>query len=65
MLTIKKNYITDEKNRQIAVQIDIDTFNKIEEIFEDYALYKLMEELDKNEILNFDEAKKYYQELVN
>lgn len=64
MLAIKKNYITDEENRQIAVQIDIDTFHKIEEIFEDYALYQIMEQTNNDEVLGLDDAKKYYQHLI-
>ena len=38
MEELKKAYIVDEDNRRVAVQIDIETFNRIEEILEDYAL---------------------------
>jgi len=36
MLAIKKKYIVDEGNHKIAVQLDINTYNKIEEILENY-----------------------------
>ncbi|TVQ01838.1 MAG: hypothetical protein EA359_13145 [Balneolaceae bacterium] len=63
METIKKKYIVDEQKRKVAVQIDIDVFNKIESILEDYALGQLMEENDPSDALNLDEAKKVYAEM--
>ena len=63
-MEIKPNYILDEHNRKIAVQLDIKTFEKIEEIFENYALYHLMqEEVNDNEILDLEQAKDYYDTL--
>ena len=63
-MEIKPNYILDEHNRKIAVQLDIKTFEKIEEIFENYALYHLMQEKDNdNEILDLEQAKDYYDTL--
>jgi hypothetical protein len=44
---VKKRYIVDEQNRRIAVQIDIEAFEKIEEILENYALVQLMKETTK------------------
>ncbi len=44
MTIIQKQYIVDEKDRKIAVQIDLETFEKIEEILENYALVQLMQE---------------------
>ena len=44
MLDIKKTYVTDSKNRPLAVQVDIKTFERIEQVLEDYALGKLIEE---------------------
>ncbi len=49
MLDIKKTYLTDEKKRPVAVQVDIETFEKIEQLLEDYALGKLIEENDSEE----------------
>ncbi len=63
MLKIKKTYLTDEKKRPIAVQIDFRTFNKIEQVLEDYALGQLIEENDPTEVLSLNEAKEYYKNL--
>ena len=61
METIDKKYIVDEQNRKIAVQIPIGTFEKIEEILENYALVQLMKENEGEEILGIAEAKEYYR----
>ena len=37
MLDIKKTFVTDSKKRPIAVQVDIQTFEKMEQLLEDYA----------------------------
>jgi RelB Antitoxin alpha helical domain len=63
MEEIKRTYIIDEQNRKLAVQLDIDTFNKIEELLENYALVQLMEEPTDDETLELDEAMAYYQTL--
>ena len=39
MELITKQYIVDENNRKIAVQIPIEDFEKIERLLEDYALF--------------------------
>ena len=61
MLEIVKRYIVDESNNRLAVEIDIDTFNKIEEVLENYGLYHLMKETEYSESLNLSEAKEYYK----
>ena len=53
----------DEKNRKVAVQLDIKTFNQIEEIMENFALFKLMDDNKDEEILDIKSAKKYYSKL--
>jgi hypothetical protein len=63
MLEIAKRYIVDESNNRLAVEIDIETFNKIEELLEDYGLYHLMIDDKDSESLNHEQAKKYYQSL--
>jgi len=63
METINKDYIVNEQNRKIAVQIPIETFYKIEEILENYALVQLMKETEGEEILGVNEAKTYYDQL--
>jgi hypothetical protein len=60
-MNIKKQYIVNEQNRKVAVQLDIETFEKIESILENYALFKLMQEED--ETLDLISAKNYYAEL--
>lgn len=62
-MEVKRTYVIDEQNRKLAVQIDIDTFNKIEEILENYALVQLMEEPTSDEALELDDAITYYQTL--
>jgi hypothetical protein len=63
MLKINKTYVTDSKKQPIAVQIDIQTFDKIEQILEDYALGKLIEENDPEDILKLNEAEEWYGKL--
>ena len=63
MNTIQKQYIIDEQNRKIAVQIPIQTFEKLEEILENYALVQLMEENEGEDTLNAQDAKSYYDQL--
>jgi hypothetical protein len=63
MLNITKNYIIDQNQQTIAVQIPIAEFEKIEEILEDYGLVKLMEETEGEERLSKKEALKYYASL--
>ncbi|MBD2354128.1 hypothetical protein H6G41_05740 [Tolypothrix sp. FACHB-123] len=65
MLEITKNYVMDEHQQPIAVQISIADFEKIEEILENYGLVQLMAESEDNERLSKDEAVKYYKSLKN
>ena len=46
--------------KKIAVQIPIETFEKIEEVLENYALFKLIKEKEGEEILGLRETKEYY-----
>lgn len=63
MLEIHKNYLYNENQQPIAVQISIAEFEKIEEILEDYGLAQLMNEVKDEKPLSKDEALKYYQSL--
>ena len=63
METIYKQYIVDEHNKKIAVQIPIETFKQIEEVLENYALSQLIEDNEGEEILELREAKAYYDRL--
>jgi hypothetical protein len=62
-MCINPNYIVDNKNHKIAVQLDIDTYNQITETLENFALYKLMEENNDNETLSLNDAREYYKSL--
>ncbi|MDZ7723675.1 MAG: hypothetical protein U5R06_12960 [candidate division KSB1 bacterium] len=63
MEVLEKKYIIDENNNKVAVQLDIKTFNKIEEIMENYALFNLMRENEVDELLDQDSAEEYYSNL--
>jgi len=64
MLEIKKTYVTDSKKRPVAVQVDIQTFEKIEKLLADYALGQLINENDPEDLLSVAESKTYYDSLV-
>ena len=63
MEELRKKYIVDEQDRKIAVQIDIEAFEKIEEILENYALVQLMKENEQDDTLDAEQAKAYYEAL--
>ncbi|MGK7946249.1 MAG: hypothetical protein AB4058_17445 [Microcystaceae cyanobacterium] len=65
MLEINKNYIIDENNQVIAVQIPIAEFEKIEELLENYGLAKLIEEVESEESLSKQDALQYLEALKN
>ena len=63
MEKIKKKYIVDSKKRKIAVQLDINTYDKIEEVLENYGLVQLIKETSSADSLKVSEAKEYYNKL--
>ena len=63
MLNIKKEFVVTNSNRKKAVLIDIETFERIEEILENYGLGKYMEEIKDEEILSIKDATSYYKTL--
>ena len=63
MNIIDRRYIVDENNKKVAVQIPIETFEKMEELLEDYALVELMKENEGEDTLSINEAKAYYEQL--
>jgi len=65
MLELNKTFVTDSKKRPVAVQVDIHTFEKIEQVLEDYALGQFIEENNPDEVLSVAEAKTYYQSLLH
>ena len=62
-MCINPNYIVDNQNHKIAVQLDINTYNQITETLENFALYRLMEENKDNNSLSLKDAKEYYKSL--
>ena len=63
ILEIEKHYIVDQNNRKIAVQISIETFEKIERLLEDYALAQMMLQVEEEPTLDLEAAKREYQKL--
>lgn len=63
MLQLRPNYVTDNNNKKVAVQLNIKTYEKIEEILENYSLYHLMKEDTKEKPLNLADAKEHYKNL--
>ena len=47
-MELKRQYIVDEANQKVAVQLDIATFEKIENVLENFALVQLMNDDDKS-----------------
>ena len=63
-MNIKRQYIVDELNQKVAVQLDIKTFEQIEEVIENYALYQIMKSADnERKTLDLKEAKSFYDQL--
>jgi len=63
MTDIPRKYIVDEHDRKVAVQLDIDTFQKIEELLENHGLVELMKQNEREERLAAAEAQEYYKTL--
>ncbi len=61
-MELTRQYIVNEENQKVAVQLDIATFEKIENLLENYALVQLMN-TDDSETLFIGEAKQYYATL--
>ena len=63
MLDIKPQYILSNENKPVSVILDIQTFQKIEAVIEDYGLARFMDEADDEEPLSLSEARDYYTTL--
>ncbi len=63
MELIQKQYVVNERHKKVAVQIDLKTFEMIEEILENYALVQLMKKDENGAGLGLEDAKAYYQTL--
>jgi len=62
-MQLQPNYIVDNHNHKIAVQLDIKTYEKITDVLEDYALFKFMDENKDDEKLSLKDARAYYTSL--
>ncbi|MCB1175069.1 MAG: hypothetical protein KDK39_15960 [Leptospiraceae bacterium] len=62
-MELARQYIVNEKDERIAVQLDIETFNKIEDTLENFALYSLMQTDNDDELLDLQDAKSHYEKL--
>ena len=63
MQTLTKNYILDENQNAIAVQIPIAEFEHLEELLENYGLLQLMDDPVDSDSLSKTDALKYYKAL--
>jgi len=63
MLEIKKRYVVDEQDRRVAVQIDLETFARIEEVLEDFALARWITDAQEDAVLSPEAAREYYDSL--
>jgi len=62
-MQLQPNYIVDNHNHKIAVQLDIKTYEKITDVLEDYALFKFMDENKDDEKLSLKDARAVYASL--
>ncbi len=62
---ISPNYIVDNQNHKIAVQLDINTYEQIIETLENFALFQTIEQNKDDEALSLKDAKEYYMSLKN
>ena len=62
-MQLQPNYIVDNHNHKIAVQLDMKTYEKITDILEDYALFKFMDENKDDEKLSLKDARALYASL--
>lgn len=63
MIEFNEKYIVNRKQEKIAVQLDIQTFKKIEDVLEDYALGQYMSDIQDEEKFILEEAKAHYGKL--
>jgi hypothetical protein len=63
MTAIPRKYITDSKNQNQEVIVDLETFNRMESIIEDHGLAKFMDDAESDEALSVHEAKKFYKSI--
>lgn len=62
-MKLERRYIVDENNHKVAVQIDIEVFEQIENILENHALYQFMQASDGDEEFDLKNAMAHYEVL--
>ena len=62
-MQLQPNYIVDNNNHKIAVQLDIKTYEKITDVLEDYALFKFMDKNKDDEKLSLKDVRALYASL--
>jgi hypothetical protein len=63
-MEIERTYVVDEQNHKVAVQIDIKTFERIEQALENYGLIRFIQATEEDEeTLDLDQACAYYKAL--
>jgi hypothetical protein len=63
VINIKRQYIVTDNDRKVGVVLDIETFEKIEELLEDCGLALSMEEVEEEESLSLNEAQECYAQM--
>lgn len=64
MLEIPHQSITSSDGKPIGVILDINTFQKIESIIENYGLAHFMNEGEDDELIDRENAIKLYQSII-
>jgi hypothetical protein len=65
MLDIRHQSITSEDGKPVGVILDIDTFQRIETIIEDYGLAHIMGEAEDDEEFGREDAIEFYKSTIN
>lgn len=60
-MTLNVHYIKDPKGNNKAVQMDVKTFQQIEQLLEDYALGQYIIENKEEQSFSLEEAEAYYK----
>jgi RelB Antitoxin len=63
MNPIRKRYLVDEHNRRVAVQVDLETFERMEDLLENSGLMQAIEESEGEDTLEIDAARALYASL--
>jgi hypothetical protein len=63
MLNLNEKYILNKQQKKVAVQLDIKTFKKIEDVLEDYALGQYIEASIEEDKITLEEAKSAYKKI--